>query len=84
MTSGLPVIASNVGGIPYMVEEGKTGFLVEAGSTSALAGAFRRALADRSRLAALGTEGRKKSLREYSPASVASSTVSLYRSLMLP
>lgn len=44
--SGLPVVASNVGGLPYLVEEGRTGFLVPAGDidryASALTDAFER------------------------------------------
>lgn len=34
---GLPVISTNAGGIPYMVEDGKTGLLVEVGDWRALA-----------------------------------------------
>lgn len=37
MACGTPVIASNVSGIPEMVEEGATGFLVSPGDTKALA-----------------------------------------------
>lgn len=35
--SGLPVISTNPGGIPYMVENGKTGLLVEKNDCNALA-----------------------------------------------
>jgi glycosyltransferase involved in cell wall biosynthesis len=37
---GLPVIGSNLGGIPEMIQENKTGFLFEAGNASALASIF--------------------------------------------
>jgi glycosyltransferase involved in cell wall biosynthesis len=37
MASGIPVIGSNVGGIPEMIKDGKTGFLVLPGDVSALA-----------------------------------------------
>ena len=37
MACGLPVVASNAGGIPEVVEEGKTGFLYEVGDVEAMA-----------------------------------------------
>ena len=46
MASGLPVVASRVGGIPEVVEDGTTGLLVEAENPTALAGAINRLLGD--------------------------------------
>lgn len=37
MSSGTPVLATRVGGIPEIVTDGQTGWLIEAGDTSALA-----------------------------------------------
>lgn len=37
MNAGLLVISSEVGGVPYMIEHGKTGLLYESGNTDALA-----------------------------------------------
>jgi glycosyltransferase involved in cell wall biosynthesis len=39
---GLPVIGSNIGGIPEMIQENKTGFLFEPGNVSSLASILRR------------------------------------------
>lgn len=47
MAAGLPVVATRVGGIPDMVEEGITGFLVPPGDRHALAASIERVLADR-------------------------------------
>lgn len=41
---GLPVVASNVGGVPEVVQEGINGFLVPSGNPTALADALCRAL----------------------------------------
>jgi glycosyltransferase involved in cell wall biosynthesis len=37
MASGIPVVATRVGGVPHLVKEGRTGFLVEVGDIDALA-----------------------------------------------
>ena len=37
MNAGLLVISSNVGGVPYMVEDGKTGYLFPSDNSDALA-----------------------------------------------
>ena len=46
MACGTPVVASRVGGLPYTVEEGQSGFLVPYGDVEALAAALARVLAD--------------------------------------
>jgi sugar transferase (PEP-CTERM/EpsH1 system associated) len=54
MATGLPVIATRVGGNPELVEEGVTGLLVPAGDTAALAQATRELLDDPARCEQLG------------------------------
>ena len=63
MASGLPVVATNVGGNAELVESGHTGELVPAGDASALAGQMQRYLLDR-----------KAARRSGVPAEPASST----------
>jgi len=56
-----PVIASAVGGIPELVEDGLTGWCVEPGSPAALATALRAALlATVPERTALGREGARR------------------------
>jgi len=58
---GRPVIATYVGGIPELVENGKCGWLVPAGSVEALAEAMRDALtAPVERLEEMGREGARR------------------------
>ena len=55
MSAGRPVIASNIGGLPDIISDGKNGILVEPGDVEALRAALARVLADsalRSRLRA--------------------------------
>ena len=59
MACGTPVVASDVGGIPEIVEDGVSGLLVPVGDPAALAAAAVRLLEDRElreRLAAAGAE----------------------------
>jgi glycosyltransferase involved in cell wall biosynthesis len=46
MATGLPVVSTNIGGIPEMVIENETGFVVEAGDTAAMADAIQAVLSD--------------------------------------
>jgi len=67
MLHGKPVVASHLGGLPSIVEEGVTGLLVEPGNASDLAEKI-RALWERPELCrSMGKAGRAKALNEYSP-----------------
>ena len=46
MASGLPVVSTRVGGIPYVIDEGKTGLLTEYGNVQAFAGSMLHLLND--------------------------------------
>jgi glycosyltransferase involved in cell wall biosynthesis len=60
MAHGRPVVASRVGGIPSMVEDGHTGILVEPGNPAALRAAIERLLDDPDSRRRLGEAGREK------------------------
>jgi glycosyltransferase involved in cell wall biosynthesis len=59
MAARLPVVASRVGGIPEMIEEGQNGLLVEAEDVEGLASACTRLLANSGERATLGAQGSK-------------------------
>jgi len=60
MASGLPVVATRVGGNHELVREGETGLLVPAADPSAMAEAIRVYLVDRGRASSHGAAGRKR------------------------
>jgi glycosyltransferase involved in cell wall biosynthesis len=65
MSHGLPVIASRIGGLPEMVEDGVTGLLFEPGDAEDLAGKM-KLLWEGSRLCRkMGRAGREKAMRQY-------------------
>jgi glycosyltransferase involved in cell wall biosynthesis len=55
---GLPVVATNVGGIPYLLEHENTGLLVPDGDAQAMAEAARRLLGEPGLAARLSANGR--------------------------
>jgi colanic acid/amylovoran biosynthesis glycosyltransferase len=57
MATGLPVISTDIGGIPEMVVQNETGFLVQQGDAVALAGAIEKVTDDRSFAQRLGHAG---------------------------
>jgi glycosyltransferase involved in cell wall biosynthesis len=77
MAHGLAVVASRVGGVPEIVEDGKTGWLVEPGSPAALAEAVARAASEPERLGQMGLAGREKA-KSYSSDIMVERTESLY------
>ncbi|MEP7208892.1 MAG: glycosyltransferase family 4 protein [Casimicrobiaceae bacterium] len=60
MASGVPVVSTSVGGVPYIVRDGETGLLVEAGDHPAMARAMLRVLGE----PALAASLRRNALRD--------------------
>lgn len=66
MASGLPVVATAVGGIPELVADGTTGRLVPPGDADALADAIVHVLENPGRAAEYGRAGRRRVEQSYS------------------
>ncbi len=60
MAFGKPVVATRVGGIPELIDDGQTGFLVDRGDVNAVAERVLRLLDDRELRKTLGYAGRQK------------------------
>jgi glycosyltransferase involved in cell wall biosynthesis len=63
MASGIPVVATRVGGIPELVEDGRTALLVEPGNVEALADAIGRLIISADMRKSLGKHGRERAER---------------------
>lgn len=74
MASGLPVVAARTGGIPELVDHGRTGLLVESENISEFAGALVDLLRNDVRRASMGAHGREKAVRQYSPEAMIKAT----------
>jgi len=65
MAAGLAIVAEDVGQSSEYIEHGRSGLLVEAGDTEALARCVVRLLRDESLRGALGNEARRRVCEEF-------------------
>jgi glycosyltransferase involved in cell wall biosynthesis len=70
MAAGLPVAATRVGGVPQLVADGVTGWLVEPGDLDGLAAALRRLLDDPAAARRMGQAGRQRAQADFSTSAV--------------
>lgn len=76
-----PVIASNIGGLPEIVEDGVNGYLVPPWNPSALAERIQALWDAPDQAVAMGQRGREKALQEWGPEIHFHHLMGLYRSL---
>jgi len=82
MAVGRPVIASPVGGIPDLVHDGDSGYLVPYGDPAALAARMRELLDDADRRASLGARARAVAEERFRVESVCRRTLDVYREVI--
>ncbi len=78
-SAGKPVVATMVGGLPEMVENGCTGYLVAPRDSAQLAEAVTKLLLNSPLRRRMGANGNRKIEEECSPAVVAAKTIEIYR-----
>ncbi len=82
MASGLPVVATRVGGNPELVDEGKTGMLVPPANPKALAEAIRTYLLDREQGSRHGQAGRKTAEVQFSMEAMVNGYLRVYDTVL--
>jgi len=82
MASGLPVIASSVGAIPEMVDEGVSGFLINPGDFASLADKICRLLRDTEFRRKMGMKGRERAEELWHSKSVVQRNSALYGQML--
>ncbi len=80
LSSALPLVGTNVGGIPELIRSGENGFLVPPHSPEDLGQAIRKAVSDRDHLKEMGLRS-VKIAKAYEWPNIASRTLEIYRSL---
>ncbi len=83
MAAGKAVLASRVGGVPEVVEDGRTGILLAPGDPDALADALVALAGDPVRRAELGAAGQQRA-REFDWDRTAAQYLALYRQMLPP
>jgi glycosyltransferase involved in cell wall biosynthesis len=78
MDAGVPVIASRLGGLPEVVDDGRTGVLVPPGEPAALAAALASLLEHPERQRTLGAEGKRRVSERFRAARQAEQIENLY------
>lgn len=81
MATGKPLVGTNVGGIPQIIADGKTGILVPPRNPEELAYAIVALLNDDGKRAKMGLNARKRTEREFSWQIIARQTQNLYDEL---
>ncbi len=82
LAAGRPVVATRVGGVPDVVEEGEDGFLVEPGATEELAERLAQLAADPELRERMGRAGRDRVLPRYAVPRLVDDVDRLYLSLL--
>jgi glycosyltransferase involved in cell wall biosynthesis len=82
MRAGLPVVATNVNGIPEEVEHGKTGLLVPPQNVEALADALLKLIKSPQLCKTMGEASRQKFLREFTVERMIGETKTVYEAII--
>jgi glycosyltransferase involved in cell wall biosynthesis len=81
MAAGRPIVATAVGGMPELIEDGVSGLLVPRRDPAALADALVRLLDDRALAARLGAAARRRAETRFSPDVSVERLLALYRAV---
>jgi glycosyltransferase involved in cell wall biosynthesis len=84
MASGTPVVASRLDGLPEVVHDGETGFLVSPGDVDELRDRVAQLLADRRLAARMGERGREVVLQQFTWDACARRCLAAYEELISP
>jgi glycosyltransferase involved in cell wall biosynthesis len=82
MAAGKAIVATRVGGLPYLIADGESGLLVDPGDVGALAASLERLLGQPALRARCGVRARAEALARFSPAEVAARSVAVYREVL--
>jgi glycosyltransferase involved in cell wall biosynthesis len=80
--ASVPVVAANVGGVPDLVEDGKTGLLCDSQSAASMAGAVEKLLAQPQFARTLAMAANRRAHERFHPAIIARRHLEIYREVL--
>ncbi len=81
MAQGVPVVASNIGGVPDLVDDGISGLLFEPSSRRSMRRAVQKLMDNCDLRVMLGHNGREVASAKFSPKNVAMQHIEIYKNL---
>ena len=82
MAAGVPVVASRVGGIPWMVENGKTGLQIDPTNDRSIADGVKRILRDEALARSMGRCAKEAAGKRFRASVVCEKTLQAYREIL--
>ena len=82
MAAGLPVVASNIGGVPDLVDPGKTGLLFDPHDANSISHAVETLLKDQTLMERMGSAGRERARTEFSIQAIARRQLEVYSEVL--
>ena len=82
MAAGVPVVASRVGGLPDLIEEGQTGSFCDPLSAASMAAAVEKVLVNPAAAAAVARRARQCALDRFHPRVIARRHLEIYREVL--
>jgi glycosyltransferase involved in cell wall biosynthesis len=82
MAAGVPVVAANVGGIPGMVSDGKTGLLVDPHDIDAISQAVAKIISDQELADSMGRRAKESAAERFRASAVCEKTLQVYREVL--
>ena len=82
MAAGVPVVAAKAGGLPDLIEEGKTGFFCDPRDAASMRAGVERALVNRSATAEMAKLARQRARERFHPKVIAKRHIEIYREVL--
>jgi len=82
MAAGVPVLAAKVGGLPDLIEDGKTGYFCDPLDPRSMVDGVSRMLQNQSAARAIATAARQQSRARYEPEVIARRHLEIYREVL--
>ncbi len=82
MAAGVPVVASKVGGLPDLIEEGRTGFFCNPLEAVSMTAAVEKVLTDPAAAATVAGQARQQARERFHPEVVARQHLEIYREVL--